>query len=162
MRYNTSFTSHKLNDKRNKSIGFTLIELLLTISILGVLVASFVITYRSSRNNQALRTSAERLADVVRNAHVFAREAADKEGWGVVRESETTYVLVSGKESDWEPVTRYSLERNTSFVDDFTVWFDIGTGETSANRIITIHADSGKQISVEIIQTGVVEISTIQ
>ena len=142
--------------------GFTLIELLLVISIIAAFSVSFFVTYRTSRANQALRTSGERYADIVRNAHVFAREAADKKGWGVVKRNDSQYSLVSGSASDWSVETHYSLETKVAFDGDFFLWFDIGTGELTQSETVVLKADNGKQISIEILETGIVNVGSIQ
>lgn len=141
--------------------GFTIIELLLVISIIAIFIVSFVITYRTSRANQALRTSAEKYADVVRNAHVFAREAADKKGWGVVKNNDTQYSLISGSSTDWSVVTNYTLESQVVFEDDFFLWFDIGTGELESSQTVVLVVDGGKRIPIEILQTGIVNVGSI-
>ncbi len=147
----------------NKSLfrvgqGFTLVEILLVAAIIAIVAIPFLITYRNSRGNQALRTSAEQFADQARSAHIFAREAKEKSSWGITRTSENSYALISGSEISSEIVATRSLESQISFMDDFTVWFQIGTGETGENYSIQLTNPIGSISTVTINKNGVVEV----
>ena len=147
--------------KNTFTVGFSLFELLLSIAILALIALPFITTYRTSRTTQALKTSSEQFADHVRNAHVFAREAADKKGWGGNSKDETTYQLVAGAESAWEVASEHRLQTEIVFTDNFFVWFDIGVGETDSNYDVILEASNGQQMNVSILKTGVVEVEPL-
>lgn len=144
---------------QNRTKGFTFLEILLTIAIIGVLVVPFLITYGTSRRTQALRSSAEQLADSFRNAHVYAREATDQKSWGILRVDDTQYSLVSGSPDSYSSKTMYSLERDVFFVEDFEIWFGIGTGETDQFYTVVIEDKNGRQQEIEIYETGLIELN---
>jgi prepilin-type N-terminal cleavage/methylation domain-containing protein len=147
---------------KDKSLaGFTLMELLVVIAIIGVLFVPFVITYNSSRNTQALYASGQRFADQIRTAHVFAREANSQKEWGIVRDDETSYSLVSGSKDSWSVVSNHQLETKVYFVDDFFVWFKILTGEADDEHSILLQNENGNQVRVRVFETGVVETETL-
>jgi len=144
------------------SSGVTFIELLLVVVIISTLFIPFILTFRTTRSNQALRSSASELADTLRNAHVFAREAKDKVGWGVTNSSSTNYIVVTGKEDSYSQDSTHVLESGVTFESDFFLWFGIGTGEIESNQSIVLVGDNGKHLEVQVYKTGVVETGTIQ
>ncbi len=145
--------------KKTSSInGFTFFELLIAMSIIGVIAIPFIITFRNARANQALRSSAEQVADHVRVAHVFAREANEKKGWGIKNESDSTYAIIKGSKSDWEINSLYSINSQTSFADDFFIWFEIGLGETDTDHIIHLINSNDVHSKIIVNKNGVVEV----
>lgn len=150
------FNNTRLHQSRRK--GFTLVEILVVTTIIAVVAIPFLITYRNSRANQALRVSAEQFADQARSVHVFAREAKDKKSWGLMRMSDTSYAILSGSDMSSDIVTTRSLESQITFLDEFTVWFTVGTGETSDNSSIRLSNPNGIVSRVEINKNGVVEV----
>lgn len=142
--------------------GVTFIELLLVLVIISVVFIPFLLTFRTTRTNQALRSSASEIADTLRNAHVFAREAKDTAGWGVINTSTNEYVVVKGTEDSYSQDSDHILETGVNFESDFYLWFAIGTGETDSNHKVVLLGDNGKRLEVTIYKTGVVEIGNIQ
>ena len=142
-----------------KSNGFTLIELILVTAIIGVITVPFIITYRNSRANQALRTSAEQVADHARSAHVFAREANEGNGWGITSTDDSSYAIVSGTETDWNEFSSYVLQPQITFTNDFFVWFEIGTGAIDSGQTIELSNLNGTKSKVDINENGVVEVT---
>jgi len=154
---------HKVKSLRNKSFrhsspGFTLVEILIVLTLIATLTVPLIISYQNSRTTQALRTSAEELANQVRSAHVFAREANEQKGWGILRTSETTYSLVSGEKYDWTVVTSRRTEHGVTFQNDFFIWFELATGETDMDYSIVLSTPKGITQTVNIVTTGLVEI----
>lgn len=156
-------TIYVKDSKRDRKVpkltkGFSFIELLVVVVIISVLSIPFVINYKTTRNTQVLNAAAEVLGDRIRNAHVFAREANEKKGWGIVRDSETRYLLVSGEKDDWSTQSSYSLQSGVTIPDVFFIWFEKGTGETENLQTISIVNRSGKTIQVVVQKTGLVEV----
>ncbi len=145
---------------RKNNFGVTLIELLIVIAIIATLLIPILITYGNSRRNQALKISAERFSTLVTTAHIYAREAKGVTAWGVVRETPTTYALVSGIPGTYDIEIRSATEQQVSFTDDFTIWFDLGTGETDKTHTLYLES-GGKQTEIVVETTGVVEIKTL-
>ncbi|QQS39038.1 prepilin-type N-terminal cleavage/methylation domain-containing protein [Candidatus Woesebacteria bacterium] len=153
---------YKKCNKHTCGYGFTLIEMLIAVSIIGVLIVPLVTTYRDSRNNQALNASAEALADHIRNAHVFAREANQKSNWGIINDTYVKYNVVSGNADSYTKESAFSLDPGITFDHNFTIWFEKGTGETINAASITLVNSKKKKITLEIFKTGVVEVSNIE
>lgn len=141
--------------------GFTMLELLVVVAIILVILSFAYTTYIRAQSNQALSASSERLADTLRQAHVFAREAKDKKGWGVRRESETTYSLVSITLSSTKVEKSFSVESTVNLPEQFFVKFDIGTGTTPEDSSIFIANKYGKRMQISVLKSGVVEVNLI-
>lgn len=142
---------------RKNTAGYTLIELLVVISLISVLAIPLLITYRISRATQALRTSTEEFSDHIRSAHIFSRDAKDKTNWGVIKLSDTAYAIVSGVPDNWEINFSYELESQVFFVDDFAIWFKVGTGEGDGDYTVRLENVNEKRSRIDILKTGVVE-----
>lgn len=155
--YRTYYT-RLVGSKTNLRRGFTLVEILIVLALIAILTIPLVISYQNSRTTQALRTSAEELANQIRSAHVFAREANEQKGWGVVRTSDRTYSLVSGQRDSWMEVSSRRTENGVLITNDFFVWFDIATGETDSNYSIVLTTPNGITQTVSVVNTGLVEI----
>jgi len=140
--------------------AFTIIEVLLTIAVFIIVVSFVYYSYLKSQSNQALVASTEQLANVLRSAHIFAREAKDKRGWGVRRDSSVSYSLVSvGATTRQEK--NYFLESTVEIPDDFFVRFEIGSGEASANTSIFVKNRYGRIMRVDVLKSGVVEVAIV-
>lgn len=146
----------KLSAKPRR-LGFTLLELLLVVTLIGVLVIPLYLSYTRTQANQGLRSTTEQLENILTQAHVFAREARDKKSWGVVRDSENSYSLVSGAPSQFSILQSRSAEPFVSFPKDFSVWFDIGTGDTSSEQIIIIKNKFDVEKKIRVSKNGVIE-----
>lgn len=155
---NRTLLTRGMGSKTNKKKGFTLVEILIVLALIAALSIPLIISYQNSRTTQALRTSAEELANQIRSAHVFAREANEQKGWGVVRTSDRTYSLVSGRRDSWTTVTTRKTENGVLIENDFFVWFDIASGETDSNYSIVLTTPNGITQTVSVVKTGLVEI----
>lgn len=149
----------KLSAHTKRNRAFTLVEILLVVTIIGLTIVPLFITYRSSRANQALRTSAEDLANTLRSAHILAREAKDSKNWGVIGEGGMQYSLVSGVADNYQVSSVGSLEQGVSIGDSFSIWFNIGTGESDAISTIEMTAQNDRQIEITVLKTGIVEVT---
>lgn len=139
----------------------TLIELLVVIAIIGIIALPMYISYTRSGANQALRSSGEQLSNDIRLAHVFAREAKDKKGWGVKSESKTSYSQVSGSKSNFAVVKTFPLEPLVEFPDEFSLWFTVGTGELENPQSIVLTNKYGKSLRIDVEKTGIVSVVTL-
>jgi prepilin-type N-terminal cleavage/methylation domain-containing protein len=148
----------KISTARKNNYGFSLIELLVVIAIIGVMIFPLFITYRTSRANQALRSSTETLADNIRTAHIYARAAKDKSSWGIRKISNTEYELIAGKPDTWHSVQTFVVDKQISLTTDFVVWFDIGTGNTATPLSVTVLSQNGKSMRIDVMESGAVEV----
>jgi prepilin-type N-terminal cleavage/methylation domain-containing protein len=142
--------------------GFTLLEVMIVCAMISLISITIIINWRTSRSNQALKTSAESFSDVLTSAHIYSREAKKSQHWGVRQTDKNSYQLVSGDESNPTIESRLSFESQINFVPvNFIVWFDIGTGETKNKQSVELENMIGKKIKIDIYKTGLVETSGI-
>lgn len=144
--------------RRAVTYGVTLIELLVVVAIIGVISFPLLLTYKNYRTNQALLASAEEFANRTRTVHVFAREAQKQREWGIKYKSENSYVLYSTGASGILEEQNYILESGVSFLQQFDVLFEIGTGATTADQSIELLNANGRKMLVYISKNGVVEV----
>lgn len=147
--------------RRSVTYGVTLIELLIVIAIIGVLSFPLLLTYRNYRTNQALLASADELANHTRTVHVFAREAQKQREWGIRSKDERAYVLYSTGASGFLEEQNYILESGVTFMEDFDVLFQIGTGTTVEDQNIELINTNGRKMLVYISKNGVVEVISL-
>jgi prepilin-type N-terminal cleavage/methylation domain-containing protein len=148
--------------KKVYSPGFTLIELLVSITIISVFFIPVFITYSTSRANQALRTTANSLADNINSARIFARSAKDEKAWGIIRGSNTNYTISSKNPDGTSPaeVYNYSLETGLVIEPFNPIWFKAGTGELEEGSATSVQLKTtgGKLANISISQSGIVEV----
>lgn len=140
-----------------KSTAFTLIEVLLVVTLIGVIMIPLYISYTKTQANQGLRSTTEQLSDALTQAHIFAREARDKKAWGVKRVSDNAYSIISGNPSSFTTLQTKSAEKFVSFPNDFSVWFEIGTGDTASEQEISVQNKDGITRKLKVTKTGLVE-----
>jgi len=148
--------------KKGGKNGFSLLELLLTLGLVGLIVIPLVMTYRVSYRNQALRVSAEKFANRVGEAHVYAREARDKKEWCLRRKTDQDYVLVAGTREHNEVVSTYSLEKSVMFAGDFNLWFEIGTGRLGEGSKVKLVSEYGGEVEIELDASGFAEVGAVR
>lgn len=143
-----------------KTFGFTLIELLTVIALLGIVSTPIFFSFNRSHANQQLSASAEIFADIVKQAHIFARETKDSKTWGVKLQGPKTFILVSQSETIPEQQEKtYTLDRDVEFISpDFTLWFSKGLGHIDAPQIIYLKNKFGVKLSVVVSTTGTAEV----
>ncbi len=143
-----------------RQAGFTLLELLIVLVLLGVTVVPLYFSYTRQQAKQGLKASAQGFSDIVRRAHIFAREAKDKKSWGIKRNSGTSYSLISqGKDSPgWNDEQLFLVEPLVFFKDSFNIVFNVGTGETDSDAVVTLEDKYGDQLIVNIYESGLVEV----
>ena len=139
--------------------ALTLIELLVVIGIIAVVAIPSVIVFNNVRINQSLVTSAESLATVIERAHLFARDGKDEKAWGVRKDGNNNYILISGNPVIWSMESEYRLEPGIKFNGPASVWFVLGSGEITGNFSIKLETLSGNKVmKVEVNQAGVVTV----
>src|SRR5688572_30428043 len=109
--------------------ALTLIELLVVIAVMAIISLPLYISYTRTQASQALRASTEQLADTLRRAHVFAREAKDEKSWAVKNISDISYSLIAGSDTNFKTEKTTTVEPFVSLPNNFTIWFDVGTGD---------------------------------
>ncbi|HCS78897.1 TPA: hypothetical protein DIV55_04085 [Patescibacteria group bacterium] len=141
-----------------RSPAFTLVELVIVIALIGIFALAIGTALVTARDNQALVTSAETLADHLREAHIFARNARDGTAWGIRNLTSTSYALVSGTDASWHTEKVYMLDRQVTFTSNFAVWFTIGTGTSLVAHTIELINTHGRTMHVEVLESGVVDV----
>jgi len=142
--------------------GYSLLEVLIVCALIASTLIPVLIGWRTSRSNQALKTSAESFSNDLRSAHIYAREAKNSQSWGLKQVDPNSYQLVSGNKDDSTIESPMALESQINFVNEnFEVWFDIGTGETNDKQSIELENMIGKRIKIDIHKTGLIEMSGI-
>jgi prepilin-type N-terminal cleavage/methylation domain-containing protein len=142
----------------HRQSALTLIELLVVVTIIGIISLPLYVSYTRNQSNQGLRASAEMLADTLRSAHIFAREARDLRAWGVKSSGSNKFVLVKGTTQTPKVEKTVTLEPFVLFPQPFEIWFVIGTGDTPTNETIEIENKHGRKYKIEVSTTGVVEV----
>jgi Tfp pilus assembly protein FimT len=138
--------------------ALTLFEILIVLAVMAAISFPLYLSYVHSQANQSLRSSAEQLADTMRRAHVFSREARDSKEWGVKNIDSKTYALVAGSSGTIRQESQIALEPLVTFPSDFAVWFDIGSGDAKEAYSVTLQNTYGLKTSIIVNKTGVVEV----
>ena len=136
--------------------AFTLIEILLVISILRLVLITAFSTFVTSSANQELVSSGQQLADRLRTAHIFAREAKDQKEWTIASIDSQTYALFSGTDE----VEQFRLNNKVFFTNSFLVKFTIGTGMVEAQQEIELITPQKIKLKISILESGVIEMNT--
>lgn len=149
------------------SPAFTIIEILLVFAITAIILIPAYSSYVRSRANSGLQASAEELANVLRQAHVFSRELRGEVDWGVQAKADpdgdlTGYILIKNQELP-EPIVEksYQLHRDTIFMTNFTIWFQKNDGTVPSAGVIILKNKYGQQFKVTVLVTGVVEVKAL-
>lgn len=137
-----------------KKQGFTLVELLVSISIIMLLAAIGVPSYKIMKNSIALSGESEEIVSALRTAQNRAMTSQGGTVWGVHFEANSYTVFGD----DWTaPVapTTYQLESNLEILSatPLTVTFDRLTGTSSENTIV-VGFLGGKQNTIEVKDSG--------
>jgi Tfp pilus assembly protein PilE len=143
------------------SFGVTLIEILLVVAIICIITFPILVSYNTTRSNQALATSAENFADQVKTAHIYAREVKDSKAWGIVINSENSFNLVSSATARWTTISTFQLDPQIKFDQTPSILFDRGTGETLSDQYVELENINGRKIRVDVVKTGLVEVSNM-
>jgi len=146
----------------HRQSALTLFELLIVIALIGIISLPLYFSYTRSQANQSLRSSSEQLQHSLETAHIAAREAKDKRAWGVKNVDSKSFALISGNTTTYKTEKITSLESLVDFPNNFEVWFEIGTGNTTQEKTITLKNKYDKQISVRISKTGLVDVGVQQ
>jgi prepilin-type N-terminal cleavage/methylation domain-containing protein len=142
--------------------GLTFIELLIVIAIIGIICTfPILMSWRTTRSNQALVTSAENFANQVKTAHIYAREVKDSKAWGVESDTENSFNLISSTLAGWTTVSTFQLESQVKFDQTFSILFNRGTGEIASDASVELKNIIGKKVRIDVAKTGLVEVSAI-
>lgn len=144
--------------RRLRIAGFSLVELLVVVAIFGLVFFPLIITYGSHRTSQALSSNAEQVANYVRAAHIFSREAQKEREWGIRSKSDSAYTLYSTGSSGIVEVQNYTLDNGVTFESGFDILFEIGTGRAKTRKTIKLQGSNGKRIWVEVSDSGLIEV----
>lgn len=134
--------------------GFTLVELLVSISIIMLLVAIGVPSYKIMRNSVALSGESEEIVNALRTAQNRAMTSQDGTVWGVHFEASSFTVFGDDWTTPIAPTT-YQLDSNLEILSatPLTVTFERLTGTSSENTIV-VGFSGGKQKTIEIKNSG--------
>lgn len=140
--------------------ALTIIEVLIVVAVISTLSIPLYFSYTRTQAHQSLRSSSEQLADTLRSARLFSREAKDFKAWGVKRMDEKTYALVgSPRENPFvEKVT--TVESLVTIPQGFEVWFEIGTGNAQTDTSVSLENKYGRKAILKIYRTGIIDIET--
>lgn len=123
--------------------AFSLVELLLVMAILAIITVPLVMNISSILSRHTLDQSAENLASILRQAHIFSRENKGQKTWSVASTLQSQYVLISNN----TPQTTYILPTGIT-VSAFNVIFAKDTGYTTAAPILLTKSSQQAQITV--------------
>ena len=146
---------------KNTAQGFSLIEILVVVALVSLFVFPLLFNAVQVGQIQSLRSAAAVLSDDLSAAKVASRDARDQKAWGVVSIDDTHYQVVSGAKNNFETSQARTLDKGLSFVQPFTVWFQIGTGGVQNNERIEIMNQRGNVFEITVNKTGVVQIKQL-
>lgn len=140
--------------------GYTFIEVLLAGAILAIVSLGSFFYLNKSGSNQALSASAENVATITQQAHIFSREIKDFKTWGVASSGNLQLNLVYYIDSpaDVSIEKSYKLEKGVTFGAPFTVYFEKGTGNPQSPATIILTNNNNQKLNVEILTSGVIEV----
>lgn len=145
---------------RNKN-GFSLFEILIVFAIIGTIISVFAVINNNSRQTQALRVSSERVADKLREAHIYSREQKDDSAWGVRTSGGSDMSLIRENESGREVYLTSSLEKGVRFDSNYEIKFKPGSGETDNFVTIKLLGKDGHVVEVNVLRSGVIEVGSL-
>lgn len=140
---------------KTPALGFTLIELLVVMALISLFIFPVLFGIRQTGQTQNLRTSVSVLSDDLQSVKVSAREAREKSSWGIVSTGSTTYQIVKGNKNAPITVSNRTLQNGTVFTDQFTVWFQIGTGDATP-QIIHLQNANNQKYDIQINELGTI------
>jgi prepilin-type N-terminal cleavage/methylation domain-containing protein len=139
--------------------GFTLIEILLVFSLLAIVGGFCCIEFWKTKANQAVASSASSLQTVLTRAKNYAKDEREAKAWGVKKNDEASYQLMSGSPGSAENRQKFYLDSPTRFEGaDWTVWFSPGEGRTGTGVTIVVSGPTGKTKKVKVSSSGLIEI----
>lgn len=139
--------------------GFTLVEIIVVVALISLFVFPILFVIRQTGQTQNLRTSVSVLSDDLQSVKVSSREVREKSGWGIVSTSANQYQIVKGTKNSPTMVSNRSLQNGVVFVNQFSVWFEIGTGNAALQ---TIHLQNTNNQKYDVLINELGTISTIK
>lgn len=141
--------------------GFSLIEMIVVVALISLFAIPILVGISRTGQTQNIRTSVSVLSDDLQTVKVSAREARDKAGWGIVTTSASTYEIVKGTPISKVTVNQRSLESGITFVNQFSIWFTIGTGGVTPPQQIQIINKNGQKYEILVNELGTISVSAI-
>lgn len=138
--------------------AFTYIEIILVVVLLTMLSLPLLNNYFSASNKYHLQAAVTDVADAVRTAHVYSREGQKQVAWGVHTINANTYEVIRGSSSSFTVEATKTIPTDTTFKSAFTIWFELGSGESNADQDIVIVNQKGSEGHIKVYKTGVVDL----
>lgn len=140
--------------------ALTIIEVLIVVAVISTLSIPLYFSYTRTQAHQSLRSSSEQLADTLRSAHLFSREARDFKSWGVKSIDNQSFALIGGPKE--KPIVEKitTVESLVTIPQNFEVWFEIGTGNAIENYSVILENKYGRKTIIKVYKTGIVDVET--
>lgn len=140
--------------------AFSLIEVIIVTALIAIVTVPLLINGRTVSISQGLKTSVQLVSNDLVTAKIYSREGKNQASWGIRTISANQYELIYGTQSNPTVQLVRQLEERVVFENNATIWFGIGSGETSQNVTINLIApDSGKRAIINVNTNGLVEYS---
>jgi prepilin-type N-terminal cleavage/methylation domain-containing protein len=142
----------------NKKSGFVLIEMIVTLSIIGVLVTSALIGFRSSQNQVALKEAQANIFNALEMARNKAASGIGTTDHGVHIEGNSIFSFEGSfynPGDGWETSLPNSISVNPAST---TVIFSRLTGQTDSDSLITIINLQGSTSTIEVTEDGIINL----
>lgn len=137
--------------------GFTLVELLVVVALISLFIFPIMFGIRQTGQTQNLRTSVSVLSDDLQSVKVSAREFREKSGWGIVSTNANQYQIVKGTKNTPTIVSNRSLQNGVFFVNQFSVWFETGTGN-AVPQTIQLQNTNNQKYDIFINELGTISV----
>jgi type II secretory pathway pseudopilin PulG len=138
--------------------AFTYIEIILVVVLLTVLSFPLLTGYSTASNKYNLQSAVTDVADAVRTAHVYSREGQKQVAWGVHTVNANTYEIIRGTSQQFVVEATRTIPDTTSFKSAFTIWFELGSGETTHDQEIVIVNQKASEGHIRVHKTGVLDL----
>ncbi len=138
--------------------AFTYIEVILVVVLLTMLSLPLLFNYLNVSNKYHLQSAVTDVAESIRTAHVYSREGQKQEAWGVHTVNSNTYEVIRGTSQKFTVEATKVIPNDITFKNAFTVWFELGSGETNVDQEILLESQKGQVGSIMVYKTGVLDL----
>ncbi len=138
--------------------AFTYVEIILVVVLLAVLSFPLLTNYITASNKYHLQSAVTDVADATRTAHVYSREGQKQVAWGVHSVNANTYEVIRGTSENFVVEATRTIPEDTRFKSAFTIWFELGTGETPVDQEIIVVNQKGAEGHIKVYKTGVLDL----